>query len=44
MLLQYLNWKGLRWTNKGFAKTFYHREDAEGALSVMKIKDAKKSD
>lgn len=44
MLLQYLNWKGLWTPNKWFARTFYHREDAEGALVVIKRKEEKKSD
>ena len=40
----FLDWKG-NWTlKKDFARTFYHREDAEGVLWVMKRKDAKKSD
>jgi hypothetical protein len=29
---------------KEFARTFYHREDAVSALTLMKIKDGKKSD
>lgn len=44
MLLQYLNWKGLRTPNKWFAKIFYNREDAVSALIVIKKKDENKSD
>jgi hypothetical protein len=44
MLLQYLNWKGLRTPNKWLARIFYHREDAVSALMVMKKKDEQKSD
>jgi hypothetical protein len=44
MLLQYLNWKWLWVANKGFARTFYKREDAVSVLVVMKKKDEQKSD
>lgn len=44
LLLQYLNWKGLRTPNKWLARTFYKREDAVSMLVVMKRKDEKKSD
>ena len=44
MVLQYLNWKGLRTPNKWLAKTFYHRDDAVSGLVVIKQKDEKKSD
>lgn len=40
----FLDWKG-NWTlNKDYARTFYHRADAEGVYTVIKTKDAKKSD
>lgn len=40
----FLDWHGRRTLNKDYARTFYHKEDAEGVLWVMKIKDGKKSD
>lgn len=42
--MRFLDWKGAWTLNKTYARTFYHRWDAEGVLWVMKIKDAKKSD
>lgn len=39
MLLQYLNWKGLRTPNKWLARIFYHREDAVSALIIQKKRD-----
>ena len=33
-----------RWETNTYARTFYHREDAESALVIMKRKDEKKSD
>lgn len=44
MLLQYLNWKGLRNPNKWLARIFYHREDAVSALIIQKKRDEQKSD
>ena len=44
MLLQYLNWHNLRWSNKSNTRTFYNRDDAVSALSIMKIKDGKNAD
>jgi len=44
MMLQYLNWKWLWGTNKLLAKTFYKREDAEGALVVARHNEWKESD
>lgn len=42
--MRFLDWKW-NWTlNKSYARTFYHREDAESVLWLMKIKDAKKPD
>ena len=42
--LWFLGWDGKRVLRKDFARTFYHREDAASALTLMKIKDGKKSD
>ena len=42
--MRFLDWKGTWTLRKDYAKTFYHRGDAEWVLGVMKIKDAKKSD
>ena len=40
----FLNWNG-KWTlNKSYAKTFYHKEDALSALTLMKVKDGKDTD
>lgn len=39
ILLQYLNWKGLRAANKWFARIFYNREDAVSGLVIQKRKD-----
>lgn len=33
-----------RTLRREYAKTFYHREDAEAALVIMRTKDEKKSD
>ena len=41
MLLQYLNSHFLRTPNKSLAKTFYHKEDAAGALVIVKSKEWK---
>lgn len=40
----FLGWDGKRVLNKDYARTFYHREDAESALVVIRHKDEKKSD
>lgn len=44
MILQYLNWYWLWQPNKWAARVFYDRNKAESAVSVLKIKDKKKSD
>lgn len=44
MMLQYLYGNGMRWPNKTIAKIFYTEDDAGSALSLIKIKDGKKSD
>ena len=44
MILQYLNWYWLWTPNKWSARIFYDKNKAESAISVMKIKDKKKSD
>lgn len=42
--LRFYSWKD-NWTlNKNYAKTFYHKEDAMGALTLIKIKNEKESD
>lgn len=40
----FLDWKWNRTLKKDYARTFYHKEDAEWILWVMKIRDGKKSD
>ena len=42
--VRFLGWKDNRLLNKDYARTFYHREDAEWALVIMKHKDERKSD
>lgn len=42
--MRFLDWKGKWILNKDYARTFYHKEDAEWVLWVMKIKDGKNSD
>ena len=42
--LWFLGGGNKRVLNKSYAKIFYHREDAVGALVVLKRKDEKKSD
>jgi hypothetical protein len=44
MLLQYLNWKGLRSPHISFAKVYYDRDSAAEALVVIKSNEWKKSD
>lgn len=44
MMVQYLNSHNLRWSNKGNARTFFQREDAVSALTIMKHKDGKDAD
>ena len=44
MQMWFLDWQW-KWTlRKDFARTFYHRDDAEGVLWVVKIKDGKNID
>ena len=39
--MRFLDTKG-KWTlKKDYARTFFHREDAVSALSVVKVKDGK---
>jgi hypothetical protein len=40
----FLDWKGKRTLNKSYARTFYHRDDALSALSIMITKDGKNAD
>jgi hypothetical protein len=43
LFMQFLTWKN-RWSlNKSYARIFYQREEAVGALIIMKAKDEKKS-
>lgn len=42
--VRFLDWRGAWTLRKGYARTFYHREDAADVLWLMKIKDGKKSD
>lgn len=42
--IRFLDWKDKRTLSKDHARTFYHREDAEWALIIMKHKDAKETD
>lgn len=44
IMMQFLNGHDQWTTNKGAAKTFYHRDDAVGALVIIKQRDEKKSD
>lgn len=44
LFMQFLTWKNVWSTNKGYARVFYKREDAEECLVVIKAKDEKKSD
>lgn len=44
MLLQYLNWKGLRSPHMSFAKVYYDKDSAAEALVVIKSNEWKKSD
>lgn len=44
MILQYLNWKGLRSPHKSFAKVFYDKDSAAENLVVIKSNEWKKSD
>jgi hypothetical protein len=44
MILQYLNWKGLRSPHKSFAKVFYDKDSAADALVGIKYNEWKKSD
>lgn len=37
----FLAWDDKRTLRKDYARTFYHREDAMAAMTVMKIKDKK---
>lgn len=38
MLLQFLNWRNLRSTNKASARTFYNQDSAVSTLVVMRAK------
>ena len=40
----FLDWKGKWCLNKDYARTFFHREDAVSALSVMRARDGKEAD
>lgn len=42
--VEFLNWNGAWTTNKNYARTFYNREDAISALTIMRAKDGKESD
>lgn len=42
--LRFYSWKDNRTLNKSHAKTFYHKEDAISNLTLIKIKDEKRSD
>lgn len=44
LFMQFLTWKNVWSTNKGYTRVFYKREDAEECLVVIKAKDEKKSD
>ena len=44
IMVQFLNWHDMWTPNKILARIFYNEEDAISALSIMKIKDGKKSD
>ena len=44
ILLQYLNWKGLRSPHMSFAKVYYDKDSAAEALVVIKSYEWKKSD
>jgi hypothetical protein len=44
ILLQYLNSHTMRTPNKWSARVFYTQNSIESAITVMKIKDKKKSD
>lgn len=42
--MRFLDTKG-KWTlKKDYARTFFHREDAVSALSIIKVKDGKDAD
>jgi hypothetical protein len=42
--IRFLDTKG-KWTlKKDYARTFFHREDAVSALSIIKVKDGKDAD
>jgi len=42
--VRFLNWNGTWCLNKSYARTFYNREDAVSALTIMKVKDGKETD
>lgn len=44
LFMQFLTWKNVWSLNKSYARIFYQREEAVGALIIMKAKDEKKSD
>lgn len=44
VMVQFLNWFGMRTPNKTAAKVYYHQDDALWDLSMMKVKDGKNSD
>ena len=44
LIVEYLNGHGAWTWNKQMAKTFYHEDDAVGALVINRHKDEKKSD
>lgn len=42
--VRFLYWGNKRGLNKTYARIFYHREDAESALVIMRQRDGKESD
>ena len=42
MVLQYLNWKGVRTPHKSFAKVYYDKDSVAEALVVIKSNEWKK--
>ena len=42
MVLQYLNWKGMRTPHKSFAKVYYDKDSVAEALVVIKSNEWKK--
>jgi hypothetical protein len=44
LFMQFLTWKNVWSLNKSYARIFYQRDEAVGALIIMKAKDEKKSD